>query len=419
MRFAPLVIHLPPTVARTLHTAVPRSSVAVPTQVPPTRSFSDLQAPPRSQPKPAPESSADQPVEQLVSTGPDAELGDSRPAAQTRVTVPQRFQPFTAVANAVVKLATQVTANLEQNYRSVYQAGRAVVGAVVEVAETGRGGLDAPAPNYLREAPPYQTLDKLYPQAIHPMSLEKAGTRAPQFHLNPEQFDALSKANPVVGWIAQNARFHATGACYAEAFADVRRMAGMPLEESRRNLGLETIYPVPNDFKQMDSADLAGVVGKAGVAVLTGAGQMVAMDSHQRLVESGNNDLENMMQLGVSHWVEGRVNHSVILIDDKSGLIPKDHVILYDMDPFCNRFADLHPPRTAIPEGHTAQPDPHFVPEGHRHEVLRIVPFEGLKHETAQFGIRPKVMVPRFELGLLRTAALSGEQAEPVRSLGE
>jgi hypothetical protein len=198
-------------------------------------------------------------------------------------------------------------------------------------------------------------------------------------------------------------------------------MRGVPLEKSRENMTLDSYYPVPNDFKQRDPQDLAAVVSEAGVVVLTGAGQLVAGDSQQRLVECGRYTSAQMAEGGAVHWAEGRVNHSVILIDDESGLIPKGHVIVYDMDPFCNRFADLHDPITAIPPGQAAQPDPHFVPEGSRHHVLRIVSFEGLNYETAQFGAMPKVMVLRSEaekLDFTKATALPAS-ASGVLLIGE
>lgn len=373
---------------------VPRCPVAAPLRLSPERSFSQVQGPP---PPSQSTTQASQPDNQLIRS----DAGADGPSAETRITVPANFSPFAVLAN----LGGKVLDAVEQHQRPVYQAVRAAGGAVVEKVREF-GSLVRELPTYQRELPPYQTLDKLHPGVVHEQTLQKAGTRAPQFHLSSEQFNELSLANPIVGWIAQNARFQRKGMCHGEAFAEVRRMGGVPLEKSRENVMWDSLYPVPNDFKQLGTDDLAAVVGKAGVVVFTGAGQLVAGDSYQRLVESGNYTNAQMAEAGVAHWAEGRVNHSVILIDDKSGLIPKGHVIVYDMDPFCKRYADLHDPQTATPPGQASQPEPHFVPEGYRHHVLRVVSFEGLKNETVQFGALPKVMVPRFELGITQATAL-------------
>lgn len=391
--------------ASTVVMHVPRYPVASPVRLPPTRSFSDLRPPAAHSPKPY----VDEPGNELVST---SSSDDSGTPVETRITVPAKFSPFAMLANLGEKILDAV----EEHQRPVYQAGRAVGGAVIEKARELAGPVIEPT--YQREVPPYQTLDKLHPGMVHEQTLQKAGIRAPQFHLTPDQFDALSKANPVVGWIAHNARFQASGMCYGEAFAEVRRMAGVSLEKSRENVTFDSYYPIPNDFKQLNTQDLASVVSEAGVVVFTGAGQLVAGDSHQRLVESGNYTNAQMAEGGAVHWAEGRVNHSVILIDDKSGLVPKGHVIVYDMDPFCKRYASLHDPNTATPPGQATQPDPHFVPEGSRHHVLRIVSFDGLKNETDQFGLLPKVMVPRFEVGITRPTALP-EPASITRSIEE
>jgi hypothetical protein len=322
--------------------------------------------------------------------------------------VPVTFHPLTVVS----KFGGQVVDAVELNYPSVCHAAKALPSAIVEKL-TEFSTLRQPRTTYQREAPPYQTLDKLHPGVVHPQTLTKAATRAPQFHLSPEQFNELSKENPRLAWVAQNARFQKMGMCHGEAFAEVRRMHGMPLEKSRENMVLDTFYSLPTDFKQrrelrpLNAEDLAKIVRDKKVVVWTGEGQLVAGDSYQRLVESGLYSTTQMAE-GMNHGaVACEVKHSVILIADQS--IPEGHVLVYDMDPFCKRYADLHHPVTGIPPGHSIQPDPHFIPEGSRHHAVRIVSFEGLINETGQCGIMPKVMfLPEPESTALPETASGG-----------
>lgn len=238
---------------------------------------------------------------------------------------------------------------------------------------------------------PYKRLEELHPGLSHKVTLERAGGRTPQYYLTHEQFVKLAQHNPIVAWIAKNARFLKAGTCHGEAFAQVRRMAGLPSDAAL--LKLESIHPIAKDFQQISPDSIPTALAEGGVVVLNGTGQLVAEDSSQRVVESGAVEPLLLWNLGRIKESEGAVNHSVMLIDhpNSDGLVPEGYVIVYDPDPFCKRFANLHDPRWGPSNGSV-------VPEADVHKLLRIVHLRDLIAETQQQTYMPKAMRPLFPL---------------------
>lgn len=262
-------------------------------------------------------------------------------------------------------------------------------------------------------AVPYQRLEALHPGLSHPITRERAAGRTPQYYLTHEQFVELAQHNPIVAWIARNARFLKAGTCHGEAFAQVRRMGGLPTDPGR--LSWETNYPIPTDFQQISPYSISTALSEAGVVVLKGTGQLVAEDSYQRGVESGGVDALYLWNMGKIKESAGDVNHSVMLIDhpsddgDPNCLVPKGYVIVYDPDPFAKRYANLHDPQTGMPVSSSGPPVPSIVPEADMHKLLRIVHLGDLIAETQQAYIMPKAMRPLFPLHFQLPQVPSGD----------
>lgn len=254
---------------------------------------------------------------------------------------------------------------------------------------------------------PYQGLEAQHPGLSHPLTRERAAGRTPQYYLTAEQFVKLAEHNPIVAWIARNAKFMKAGTCHGEAFAQVRRMGGIPEVPGRLNW--EKYWQMATDFQQITPDGIAAALSEGGVVVLNGTGQLVAEDSYQRSVESGEVDKMYFWNMNRIKESEGEVNHSVMLIDDPSGLVPKDYVLVYDPDPFIKRLAHLHDPRTGRPVSSSGPLAPSVVvPESDMHKLLRIVHLDDLVAETYQAFSNPKAMRPLFSLPFPLPQAPSG-----------
>jgi hypothetical protein len=314
-----------------------------------------------------------------------------KPSSSVGFPLPSVLDPIKGTVDAIGAAAFEACPRATQLAVAVTAAAK----EHVTVRRSDRAARQAEA-----QAIPYQRFEALHPGLSHPLTLERAGGRTPQYYLTPEQFIRLKQINPIVAWIAGNARFLKAGTCHGEAFAQVRRMGGLPTDPERLNW--ETTYPIVTDFQQISPAIIPAALKEGGVVVLKGTGQLVAEDSFQRSVESGGVSSLYYWNMNKIKESEGEVNHSVMLIDhpsdDPDGLVPKGYVIVYDPDPFAKRYANLHDPQTGRPVSSSGPPVPSAVPDADMHKLLRIVHLDDLVAETTQAYIMPKAARPLFPL---------------------
>jgi hypothetical protein len=344
---------------------------------------------------------------------------DKQPAIQQPSTTRDRtYKPSSSVGFPLPSVLDPIKETVDEMGAAAFEAcpqatqlAVALTAAAKEQVTVRRS--DRAARQAEAQAIPYQGLEALHPGLSHPLTLERAGGRTPQYYLTPEQFVRLKQINPIVAWIAGNARFLKAGTCHGEAFAQVRRMGGLPTDPERLNW--ESTYPIVTDFQQISPDIIPAALKEGGVVVLKGTGQLVAEDSFQRSVESGGVSPWYLMNMNRIKESQGEVNHSVMLIDhpsdDPDGLVPEGYVIVYDPDPFAKRYANLHDPQTGRPVSSSGPPVPSVVPEADVHKLLRIVHLGDLIAETQQETIMPKASRPLFPLHFNLPQAPSTDEA--------